>query len=131
MGEGMATPQSLAPKPGEASSPTPGLMKKCRLDAVLFALLLLVEVAPIWWFEYFPSSDGPSHIENATILLRYHDPDWAFVRDFYTISTRPDPNWLGHLLLAGLIGFVPPLIAEKILLTGYVVLLPVSVRYAV
>jgi hypothetical protein len=130
MGEEKATPQSLAPKPGTVSSPTPGLMKKCRLDAVLFSLLLLVEVAPIWWFEYFPSSDGPSHIENATILRWYHDPDWAFVRDFYTISPSPNPNWVGHLVLAGLIGVVPPLIAEKILLTGYLVLLPISARYA-
>jgi hypothetical protein len=131
MGEGKATTWNLAPTPGEASSPAQGLMKNCRLDAVLFSLLLLVEVVPIWWFEYFPSSDGPSHIENATILRRYHDPDWAFVRDFYTISKSPDPNWLGHLLLASLIGVMPPLIAEKIFLTGYLVLLPVSVRYAV
>src|SRR5262249_31094890 len=39
--------------------------------------------------------------------------------------------WLGHLLLASLLFVAPPLVAEKLVLTGYLLLLPLSVRYAV
>ena len=31
----------------------------------LFILLLLLYLAPLWVFRYFPSQDGPSHIYNA------------------------------------------------------------------
>jgi hypothetical protein len=101
-----------------------------RLDTVLFVALLAIEIAPIWYFRYFPSTDGPAHLENAAILREYHDPDRQLYRDFYTINTRPEPNWLGHLLLAGLLFVAPPLVAEKIVLTGYLLLLPLSARYA-
>jgi hypothetical protein len=131
MGNDKATRWALAPKPIDASTLPEGPAKNRRLDVILFAALLLVQVVPIWWFPYFPSSDGPSHLENATILRSFYDPDWAFIRNFYTINTNPDPNWISHLLLAGLMFIVPPLVAEKILLTGYLVLLPVFVRYAV
>ena len=100
------------------------------LDNALFALLLLATIAPVWCFRYFPSQDGPAHLENATILKEYHQPDRTIFRTYYRINTNPDPNWLGHLLLVGLLFLVPPLTAEKLLLTGYLILLPLSMRYA-
>ena len=50
--------------------------------------------------------------------------------EYYTINHKPAPNWLGHLALAGLILISNPLLAEKILLTGYILALPLAVRYA-
>jgi hypothetical protein len=40
------------------------------------------------------------------------------------------PYWFPQVILAGLIGFVSPIVAEKILLSSYIILLPVSIRYA-
>lgn len=131
MSNGTAVRSGLAPERAQALHKPPRPIASQRLDVVLFVALMFVEIAPIWWFPYFPSTDGPSHLENAIILREYHDADRAFLREFYTISTRPSPNWLGHLLLAGLMSVVSPLVAEKILLTGYMVLLPLSVWYAV
>jgi hypothetical protein len=99
-------------------------------DNLLLAVLLLLHVAPLWWFPYFPSQDGPAHLENATILREFGRPDITRWHDFYTINPYPEPNWVTHLVLAGLLFVVPALIAEKVLLTGYLVLLPFSVRYA-
>jgi hypothetical protein len=107
------------------------LLGSAQLDGVLFVALLAASVAPIWWFHYFPSQDGPAHLENAVILREYTNPDRALLRDFYTINTHPEPNWLTHLLLAALMTFVPILAAEKILLTGYLLLLPLSLRYVI
>lgn len=106
------------------------LLGRVQLDTVLFIALLAASIAPIWWFRYFPSQDGPAHLENTVILREYGDPDRGLLREFYAINTQPEPNWLGHLILGGLMTFVPILIAEKILLTGYLLLLPLSVRSA-
>src|SRR6516165_6875016 len=97
---------------------------------LLFFALLALYVLPLWSFRYFPSQDGPAHLENALMLKEYDAPDSARYRDFYTINPHPDPNWFGHVLLVALMYFLPPLVAEKVLLTGYVVLLPLSLRFA-
>jgi hypothetical protein len=99
-------------------------------DLLLFLALLALQVVPLWAFRSFPSQDGPTHLENAVILREYNRPDRSLLRDFYTLSDRFHPNWFGHLALAGLMRVLPPLLAEKVLLTGYVILLPLGLRYA-
>ncbi|HKI32962.1 MAG TPA: hypothetical protein VKA46_14010 [Gemmataceae bacterium] len=99
-------------------------------DRLLFFALLALYVLPLWVFPFFPSQDGPTHLENAVILRDYGRPDRPLLRTFYTLSSDFDPNWFGHLALAGLMSLFPPLIAEKVLLTGYLVLLPLAARYA-
>jgi hypothetical protein len=106
------------------------LLARVQIDTLLFVALLAASIVPVWWFHYFPSQDGPAHLENTVILREYANPNRALLREFYTINTHPEPNWLGHLMLGGLMTFVPILIAEKILLSGYLLLLPLSVRSA-
>jgi hypothetical protein len=101
-----------------------------HLERTLFFALLLLQLVPAWWFTYFPSQDGPAHLENAAILRDFGRPDRAFLHTFYTLNTRPEPNWLSHLVLAGLMLVFPPLVAEKVLLSAYLILLPLAVRYA-
>lgn len=96
----------------------------------LFALLLLVHLVPIWALPIFPSEDGPSHLETAHILLRYSQPEAELLRAFYTVNAHPSPNWLGHLGLMLLLVVLPAIWAEKVLLSAYVLLLPLSARYA-
>src|SRR6478672_1600454 len=90
-------------------------------DHLLLLALLLLHVAPLWFFPYFPSQDGPAHLENAVILRDYRDR--PVLQEFYEPNLSPDPNWLGHLILAGLMTVLPLLVAEKVLLTGYLLLL--------
>jgi hypothetical protein len=99
-------------------------------DRLLFAILLVLHVLPLWWFPFFPSQDGPAHVENAEILRTYGRADRPLLRTFYEINTHPDPNWFGHLVLAALMTVLPPLAAEKVLLTGYLLLLPLALAYA-
>lgn len=99
-------------------------------ERTLFAVLILLHLLPLWSFRYFPSQDGPAHLSNANILRTYDHPERTAFREYYTLNRRLEPNWLSHLALAGLMYLFPPLVAEKILLSGYIVLLPISVRYA-
>lgn len=99
-------------------------------ENLFFVVLIVVHLLPIWIFKYFPSSDGAAHIENANILREYYVTDRTLLREYYELNKNPVPNWFGHLVMAGLMYIVPPLVAEKILLSGYVILLPISIRYA-
>ena len=93
-----------------------------------FWFMILLYVLPIWVFKYFPSQDGPCHIYNSFILKHYSDPEYVFSK-FYDVRRFPVPNWASHASMVLLMYIVPPLVAEKILLTGYVVLMAVSMLY--
>src|ERR1700730_14006611 len=98
-------------------------------ELAAFLALVVIPIIPVWAFHFFPSQDGPAHLENAMALLRYAgDP---LLREYYVINRLTIPNWFGHAVAAGLFSFSPPIVAEKILLTGYLILLPLGFRYAI
>ena len=99
-------------------------------ENLLLLALILAHLIPLWVLQHFPSQDGPAHIENANILLDYFHPDRAIFREYYSLNKNLEPTWLGHLVLAGLMVIVPVFLVEKIFLTGYIILFPLSMRYA-
>ena len=90
----------------------------------------MIALIPVWAFTYFPTTDGGAHVANADVLLQYFRPAGTAYRQYYELNHLPVPNSLGHFALALLMSFLPPLIAEKCFITAYVLLLPLSVRYA-
>jgi hypothetical protein len=110
--------------------PLPAPRPKASWFAVLFWILVIVHLVPLWGAKYFPSQDGPAHLENAQLLLKWMRGDAGLWRQYYFINPKPVPNWLGHLALAGLMTVAPPLVAEKILLSAYVILLACGMHYA-
>ena len=99
-------------------------------ENLLLLALILAHLIPIWVFKYFPSQDGPVHIENANIIFDYFHPDRTIFREYYILNKNLEPTWLVHLVLASLMYIMPIFIVEKTLLSGYVILLPLSIRYA-
>jgi len=77
----------------------------------------------IWLQGYFLTGDGPCHLYNAQIL---HDlwsgKNIAFYERFFEVVGKPNPNWMTHVLLGALLFVFKGIVAEKILLSGYVVL---------
>ena len=100
-------------------------------ENLLFLAMIVLHLWPVWGYQYFPSQDGPAHLESASIIRAYHDPQRSALRDYFVLNQDFTPNWAGHLVLAGLMAFMTPLLAEKAFLSGYVILLPLAVRYAV
>lgn len=99
-------------------------------SGVLFWAAVLIEVAqilPIWLIHYFPTQDGPSHLANAAVLAGYGQH--ALYREYFRLSLLPVPNWFSHASLAVLLHVVPPVAAEKLLVTLYVVLFPLAIFY--
>jgi len=77
----------------------------------------------VWLPDYYLTGDGPCHVYNAQIL---HDL-WSgrnaiFYGHFFQVVGSPNPNWMSHLLLAGLLLLFKGVMAEKILLSGYIIL---------
>lgn len=99
-------------------------------ENLLLLILILTHLIPVWIFQCFPSQDGPIHIENANIIFDYFNPGRSTLRDYYILNRHLEPTWLGHLVLAGLMYIVPIFIVEKIFLSGYIILLPLSIHYA-
>ena len=92
----------------------------------LFFLLLIVNVLPIWMIHRLPTSDGPAHVANAYVLQHYNDPAYPQFRRYYELNTRPVPNYATHLILVALLYICSPVTAEKLLVTIYIVLLPLA-----
>ncbi len=90
--------------------------------------LILLYLVPIWIFQYIPTQDGPSHLNNAQILSQYTNPTYNFQR-IYELRLEPFPNWLSHAGLAVLMQVFHPLIAEKILVSLYIIGFPLSFIY--
>jgi len=102
-----------------------------RLERGLFATLLGLHLVPVWAFRYFATADGPAHLYNAWVLkAMLLDPDSRF-HALFRFNLNPEPNYLSHALLAGLLTMLPPWLAEKAVLTLYVAGLPLAVRYLV
>lgn len=101
-----------------------------KWEGLLFWALVLVHVGYVWLFHWFPTQDGPSHVDNAAILLKLLLGRDSLVHEYYALNLSTYTNWLGSLVLAGLMTFLDGFTAEKVLLSGYLALLPISFRYA-
>jgi hypothetical protein len=99
-------------------------------ESLLFSLLLALHVALVWAFPFIPTQDGPGHQAVAFILREYDDPDAGLLREYYRENTEALPNWFVFFLMSRGLGFVSVPTAEKILLSAYVALLPLGVRFA-
>jgi hypothetical protein len=111
-----------------APRPAPRLAPSARGQAAAFWLLTLLYLVPAWAFHYIPTQDGPAHLSSAIALKDYGAPGTRY-HEFFQIRSEPLPNWLSHLLLVGLLYVFPPLVAEKILVTLYIVGFAAAARY--
>ncbi len=104
--------------------------KKIRFTPLygLIIGLTVLHLIPIWACKYFPTQDGPCHLENSYILLHYFDPDRVY-KHYYDLNLDIFPNWFSHAFFVMLMRFVSPLIAEKVLLTIYMVAFVLTILY--
>jgi hypothetical protein len=99
-------------------------------ESVLFWGLLALHLLPIWIFPFIPTQDGPSHQALTLILRQYDHPGAGLLRQYYLPNREALPNWFIFFLMVKALGFATVPVAEKILLSAYVLLLPLGARYA-
>jgi hypothetical protein len=97
----------------------------------LYFGLALLALVPVWSVTYLPTSDGPSHVYNSWVLHELVRGSHGPAAEWYAIDWRPHPNWIGHAVLALLMTIVPPVVAEKVLVSGIILLFLYAIwRYA-
>ncbi|HET9208794.1 MAG TPA: hypothetical protein VFR03_00265 [Thermoanaerobaculia bacterium] len=99
--------------------PTIESAREERWVLALYATLTLLSLIPFWMVHYLPTVDGPCHTYNSWVLLHHGDPLYPLLGEYYKINAEPYPNWIGHAVMALLMLAVPPLVAEKILVSAY------------
>jgi hypothetical protein len=100
------------------------------INPILFYGLTFALLIPLWGFKYFPSQDGPLHQYNAVVLHNINRPDRPAFREFMVPNPKLVPNWVCPHVLPILLRFCSSIVAEKLLLSVYLILFPLSVRYA-
>jgi hypothetical protein len=98
---------------------------------LILAAVIAVQLLPIWLLPFFPSQDGPVHMTIARVLRDYPRPEAQVLREYFELNDEAVPNRFIYFVLADVLRFVSVPVAEKILLSAYVILLPLAVRWAV
>lgn len=96
----------------------------------LFAALIVLHLLPVWMLPVAPTQDGPAHLSMAHALRQIDRPEGAYLREYLQPNREAIPNWFVFFLLADALRPFSLPVAEKILLSAYVILLPLAARYA-
>ncbi len=92
-----------------------------------FLLVLLANIAGLFFTTYYPTMDGPAHLYNSKVLLEVISGN-NILQQFYAINVIPIPNWLSHFVLSLSSTILPAYLAEKVLLVLYVAGMAISFR---
>ncbi|MFC1830700.1 hypothetical protein ACFL0S_01600 [Thermodesulfobacteriota bacterium] len=109
--------------------------KSCWLSAnakLLYALIALLLI-PLWTTQFVPTQDGPLHIASAVTLVNYQNTGYETARQYYELNDQIFlfPTWLVSLNIGWLSGVFSALIAEKIVLTLFIIGLPLAFCFAI
>ena len=99
-----------------------------KINLLILILLMLVALLPLWLVKYPPLEDLPAHLARVHIIENYNEPS-SIYPDYFKVSWEPTPYLLTDVLLLILNYFFSPLTSVKLLLSLYVILLPLSIFY--
>jgi len=92
---------------------------------------VILNTIPVLSVKYFFTIDGATHYYNANLIKNLVLGNSPLITSFFKFNTVVPPNWTGHAILA-ILGLVfNAFLTEKIFILLFVILLPVSFRYAV
>jgi hypothetical protein len=97
-----------------------------RLFFATCAGLWVCAIVPLWAPRFLPLAELPLHLDAIAIWHRIHDSSWGYEK-FYRLNVIAVPYW-GYFFPVHLLSYVFPIeIANKIYLSAYAALLPISV----
>jgi hypothetical protein len=105
------------------------VMRRHRHDIVL-AIVIAIAALPIVAFHFFPSTDGPEHLDVTAILGARRTPMGSRFREVFHVRTGISPYATIYTILGPLSRMTSPETAEKILLVGYLVGGGLAFRFA-
>ena len=109
---------------------TLSVMSRALASVVLLFAVLAAQLALVGQGPFFPLQDGPIHLHNASVWFDYDVPEREVYRDHYVRNLRLSPNWTVQLALGLLMQGVPPRLAERLVVAGIVIALPLAMAFA-
>jgi hypothetical protein len=88
---------------------------------ILWCLLTVMALVPVWHQRMLPLLDTPDHLALARAWHDYHDPSY-----YYTLRVRLVPYILFYGLIHALLFVCKIEIANKLVLSAYLILFPLS-----
>ena len=98
-----------------------------RIEPVLFVIVAILSVIPVFLVTCFPTLDGPSHLYNSNLIIELIKGN-RHIAQVFSLNSFAVPNWSGHAILAFFNFFLPAIMAEKILIGFYAIGLPLVFR---
>jgi hypothetical protein len=93
---------------------------------LLWIALTIIALIPVWGQRLLPMLDTPNHLGLVRGWHNFHDPAYH-IADYYTLRIRPVPYFLFYLVIHLLLYVCSIEVANKIFLTAYVILFPLSI----
>jgi hypothetical protein len=84
-------------------------------------LLIILYLGLFWFSRYVPTQDGPSHLENAILLRDLCLPGDSGAEQYYRLNVRTGSNLLAYAAVAAFATLLPPVAAERLFFSLYVV----------
>lgn len=97
-------------------------------EGILFHFFLAIHLIPVLSLTPFVTLDGPAHLFNSTLIRQLLTGSSKITSSFLMFNPVAEPNWTGHALMAFLLGFIPPLLVEKIVLVSILIFTAVGYR---
>jgi hypothetical protein len=97
-------------------------------EAILFRIFLVIHLVPVLSLTPFVTLDGPAHLFNSTLIRQLLTGTSSIASSFLMFNPVLEPNWTGHAVMAFLLGFIPPLMVEKIVLSSILILTAIGYR---
>ena len=104
--------------------------KLVKYERLIFLLFLLIALFQVWHTRFVPSLDGPQHLYNANVLAELIKGN-ELVGSYFKVNDMLVGYWAGHFFLTLFKLFLPAWLAEKMVLTLYIVGFVFSFRYLV
>ncbi|HYH94432.1 hypothetical protein [Hyalangium sp.] len=99
-----------------------------RTDRILYAVALLLGVAPLWVASALPMVDLPQHLHLISVLHRLDDPTTLYPQLFAARNALTP--YLGYYYLVSVLNWLLPLeVANRLFLSGYVTGLSLSLAF--
>jgi hypothetical protein len=93
---------------------------------LVWIALTIVALVPVWSQRLLPMLDTPNHLALVRGWHSFHDPAYK-IADYYTLRIRPVPYFLFYLAIHLLLYLCSIEVANKIFLSAYLILFPLSV----
>ena len=100
-----------------------------RWQNLIFWVAVGVSLLPFFLGKFFLTGDGPVHLHNATVFRDLvTGVNTQFYAPFYQLNPNPSPNWISAVLIGLMTLLIPAFLAEKIILTAYILLFATGLR---